>query len=406
MFLFILVFLNLAAPAASAAAGPRQESLLRFRYQVKCDPADQRSFPGVVAEVEIGGRRIRAYLLKYVQEQVMHLGAPDPSQVQGMKIRYRKQAGCQLVDVRAETEVADIQDLALRHSPYLVLRPDQASHPERDIPFHLGWSRFPRPNGFAIRYTIYFSNESDHGFFATSKSKSQAIWGRRTDIEWIYEARFNFQGELTGGIYQSGLFLGMGHSTKTFQGRYLAGTRHPVLYDIARHNVFFDHASYPGQSFATAAVHPAALTEIAEPEAREDWMWSHPWSFDLSDRELRRNGTLTYPAQDYLYVRMTGDIGGGGRLEISRPAMMMERISLSHLGEDLWQRSDYTAFRIRQFPVAGTAAGQYVDFARTSHEVRIDALQFLRLMPHPEQGFVSEDVSALFSCDVAGRCRY
>lgn len=400
MILALFALLFTAAPAKAAA---KRESILKFDYRAECDPADQNSFPGIVAEIKVGQRRIRAYLLRYLREQSVMLGA-NSGEMAGMEIKYLPNPGCKLASVKTHVQAAATDSLALKHAPYLVLRPDQDSRPDRDIPFHLAYSKLPRPSGgFELRYTIYFSNETDNSVFSTTKSKSMALWGRRTDIEWIYAVEFNAKGKIVSRAYQGGVIMGIGHSTKPFHGKFLEGTDHPVLYNIARHNVFSDEPD-TGQDLKMAAAHLTPGEEIAEPEAREDWMWNNPWSFDLSDRELRRTGELSYPSEDYLYVRLTGNIGSG-KLAISGAGMTMERIILTRLGEDLWNKSDYTAFRIKEFPAEGRPVGKSVEFTASDDSVKIEKFQFLRLVRDVERGFRVQNVTQAFAC-VRGSCRY
>ncbi|MBS1960361.1 MAG: hypothetical protein JST80_12865 [Bdellovibrionales bacterium] len=392
----------------SFARDLKPDSFLRFQYQLECDSKDQKSFPGIIAEIKIGTRKIRAYLVRYVNEQTVTLGAPTSDQISKMQIRYFPNPACTFKNVASNViqnalSMSEEQELALAHSPYLILRPDQGSHPDRDVPLQLVYSIMRDSFGFSIRYTVYFSNETDYGLFAVKKTRSQALWGRRTDIEWIYQVDFDAAGKVVGRKCQSGVIFGIGHATKNFKGKFLTATQHPVLYDIARHNVFFDKP-YPGQKFSSAGVHLTPFEEIKEPDAREEWMWRNPWSFDVSDRELRRTGHLNFSSDQYLYVKLRGSLNGG-RVSVTGSALSgTQTITLAKLGEDLWGQEDYVAVRPQKFPEDGKTAGATINITPLQDKVTIDSVKFFRLVP-TSAGFESREITGLFSCK-SGSCRY
>ncbi len=155
---------------------------------------------------------------------------------------------------------------AYAHAPVLLGR---AGHPLNDIPLVL----YSEPSSSGHKYTLIFSNE-DGG---TSGPKLLSRWGRRVDIEWMYE------GDGKTGTYQA-----TRHRTKVFDG----GRRgqHPLLEVASKNNNFKPLPEDPSRAWTRPVV---ALVPTVFPEPvsnRERVLDFHPWATHLSQLELEREG--------------------------------------------------------------------------------------------------------------------
>jgi hypothetical protein len=164
---------------------------------------------------------------------------------------------------------------ALAHAPILHLRPDT---PRRftDLPLLTWYERAPAADGGQrLRYSVVFSNE-DGG---TPPDRLMATWGRVTDIEYVYGVELD-----AGGAVRHEEFQGRDHALLEFAGRHEG--RHPLLW-VATANNMLDAAGPPARRVAPAPV-PFDLSGTS----REALMDVHPWTYQVSAAEVRREGRV------------------------------------------------------------------------------------------------------------------
>jgi hypothetical protein len=412
---FAWVFAMLVS-CTSAHAAPTSESKVQIQYSVHCvDNRARSNFPGIIGEATFQNRTIRFNLFKYETELSFLLGTEGPVSLSDLSFSFLPSANCSLDAftpniVSLSLQNNDFATLAIRHSPYLIIRPDQNQHADRDTQLGIAYSVLPNDTGFSLRYTYFFSNETVSGIFSTTKATSLGSYGRRSDLEWIYQVDFDLEGRVIGRQYQGGILFGMGHETRFFSGQYLPGTDHPVLYNIASHNVFGERPELGAGKFPQIGVHLIPDSEIKAPVAREHWLWDRPWTFDVTDRELKRTGKLSHRSNDYLYVDISGELNGG-KIQASVtqnghrfPTLAGEgSATIKKLGEDLWESETYSAIHLK--PEAGAAGGTF-HIKRSTAKTNLTAPQFYTLIPDATQGFRVENVSARFSCSTPYDCAY
>ena len=245
---------------------------------------------------------------------------------------------------------------------------------------------------------MFFTNESVSGPFTTSKTTSMNHYGRRTDVEWLYQLDLDAQGKIIEEKYQSGLVRGIAHHTRLFHGEYFPGTLHPILYNIAVHNVFSDRPTHRSKKEGLVGYHLVPRDEIPSPEAREWWMWKNPWTFDISDRELLRGGTLEFSSDQYLYVLIDGK-QSRGKIYAELTSNDGEGLaSITKLGEDLWKQQTFTALKL----VSGEHGTFSIEKNRRSNFEASGPIRFFRLIPDSQRGFTVREVTNSVSCDSSG----
>lgn len=296
---------------------------VKLAYQLACPAFQPTDFPGLHAELNLSSRKIRLELAQAIPHLNVALSQEEweSLKTKGIEKIVSIPTGqkCSLTSIEAD-EIPLSQDdelLALEHAPYLIVRRDQVSNRDTDLPLLLTYRLESMPSGGrALLYTIYFSAEDSK----KSLQGSEAMMGdagRRLDIEWIYRVEWNKHGEIITRQYQGGVFLGVGHSTKNFNGRFLPGTQNPILYNIATHNVFSDRVFDQSNSVGHALLPVAALKS---PYSREEIVFkNYPWMIHLSDRESLRENACLYTSDRYLYVQFAGTMKKGflkARLEL------------------------------------------------------------------------------------------
>jgi len=378
---------------------------LQFSYDLDCSRLSANGFPGLTGSYEIEGRKFRINLFKYKTTQAVGVTSVSELTSAAILVKWNENPGCTiksidqtLVDATAPADLTDIQRLAEKHSPVLVTRRDQGLLPERDVPLTLAYSLIPKENGnYALRYTLFFSNETVSGPLSTSKVKSLVQWGRRTDIEWIYEVEFTSLGTVVARRYQGSVIHGFGHDTKNFSGQFLEQSDHPYLFDIAKHNVFSDR----GREYDAVQMVPES--EISMLSAREEWMLANPWTFDVSDRELSRDGNLNQRSDEFLYILVKGGHHRGLRLTLiaglARPARSDVKSLLNHLGGD-------AAFTALALSDSEFAAGGSLALTPDDPTTHFSNLKFFRLKVDPIDGFKVIEVTDRFHCDTNLVCSF
>jgi hypothetical protein len=159
------------------------------------------------------------------------------------------------------------------------------------------------PGHSIIEYSVMWSNE-DQG---TNTALLMGRWGRTTDIEWVYRVEVDAQGHRVAG---TGVFQGAGHGTTPFAGRY-AGT-HPLLETCTGNNNVCDKVDDPMRfalSFRGA---------LPADQAREHEMDVHPWTYQVTSREMLREHKIESPSdpatidvgdqRSYLYIALDHDV--------------------------------------------------------------------------------------------------
>jgi hypothetical protein len=106
-----------------------------------------------------------------------------------------------------------------------------------------------------------------------------ATWGRATDIELVYAVELD-----AAGTVRRAEFQGKDHLTTPFAGR--REGLHPVLHVVTKNNMLADRAK------ATPRVAFAPVPFSLEGVSREAVMDVHPWTYEVSAAEVRREGLV------------------------------------------------------------------------------------------------------------------
>jgi hypothetical protein len=130
------------------------------------------------------------------------------------------------------------------------------------------------PGRRRLEYTVLWSGE-DGG---TAAPALMALWGRTTDIEWIYRVEVDAAGAAVPG---TAAFQAPKHADTVFRGRYEGS--HPVLGTCTLNNNVCDGVEAP-MRFTLA---PADRLD-PRTQARELMMDRNPWTYQIMAAELRR----------------------------------------------------------------------------------------------------------------------
>lgn len=405
-----------ALPLAITAHAAKREVILKIKHTVDCK-AEAKSFHGVTGSVALPDRTVRFDLFEDATETEASLGLFE-GKPQDLKVNFDNSTTCVLKkhEVTYEEPVlaeGNWSDMALKHSPFIVAREKQYKNRHTDIPLIIGYSTMKTSSHSSIKYTIVFSDED-----SMSRSKDtdgqMARYGRRTDIEWIYEVMFDSETKATLALklYHSDAAGGFGHATSDFKGDFVDGSNHPILFNIADNNVFRDKPYSASQKKSLVGHHLVPRHRIEGNKAREVIMFREPWTFAVSDREMAKEGKLSTPFQDYLYVRLNGTLkqgafrgvmkfDAGGEFKSGAGSSSVDR-----LGEDLWGKESYTAIPIPPATLAtvGTATGKFgLERAGfTAVDLALDELEFVRFYKNKEGKLVPGTVQIFFNCTLDG----
>lgn len=160
----------------------------------------------------------------------------------------------------------------VRRAPFIVARSLQS-----DLPLLLYAEQLPAKKG--VEYTLIFANE-DGG---TPTFLLYALWGRTTDIEWVYRYEPSNQDKARELIQTKG------HATRPFQGEKIAD--HPILYVCTNNNMVCD-VGEPGPlfTFFPLRYEPGEHT-------RELVQDQNPWIYQAMCGELVREGKVSEEAK-------------------------------------------------------------------------------------------------------------
>lgn len=351
-------------------------TVIEFSYRVECDPdADYRA---VTAHVIQDGVVREVNLYEYTDRTSITLGE-NTGPASAPRLIVDENAQCHLralsTTVKAvplrrnvnKTLAEDAEALAYlqaRYTPFVVNRPDQMKNARTDQPIAVSMAIQPgsRAGTSRLVFTQTWTDE-DSKTNAAQVASQMARYGRTTDVEWSWEMEVDdatlqeVPGSSAG--FQSGFaFLafqsGLGHARWKFDGAFLPGSRTPVLYNIARHNVFSDHSKNFQGGLVGYQILPA--TTLQNPSAREaDTIPARPWILQVSRDELKREGKLAHDIDEYLYVKVRASEAPArlGLFHQVRGKVVLEdngatselraEGTLDRLGEDLFGRESYLA---------------------------------------------------------------
>jgi hypothetical protein len=406
----------LIAPVAAPS-----ETLLKVTYQFQ-NP--EKCSNGIQARIKYQGRTLRANLIPDLPATEIALGK-SPKEESELEVFFVQGPGCRLSTFQTTTSsltnevsspqvsssIDSFRKLALIHSPFIAVRGDQQHNPFTDIPLDLAYSivDLPHSSHKRIRYTVYFSDEDS--ISSTEGTDSQmAKYGRRTDIEWVYEVELNEDLEVVNRHYQGGYVMGIGHRSLQFQGEFLPDSQHPILYDIADHNVFSDRSPYGDTPFSLDGYHFAPTHEISYPLAREWLLFKQPWMLRVSDEELKREQKLSNASTDFLYVLVDGKLINGSLIgQIAVPETGISKASgkpgLRSLGQDLWNQQSFAAIPLGQEDLekmVNQAIHGIFSFAKTETitQIKLNALKFFRVKANATS-YQLQEITHLFKCHFA-----
>jgi hypothetical protein len=160
------------------------------------------------------------------------------------------------------------------HAPVLFARGNTIGK-FSDIPLLTYCERLQENGRPVLQYTVIFSNE-DGG---TSTRGLMARWGRTTDIEYVYRAYFDSQGNVTRAIIQS-----RDHKDIEFSGPFMG--RHPLLMPVTDNNMVAPEGPSP------VRYQLVPIMVDLSGSSREKVMEDHPVTWRVMTRELVREGKL------------------------------------------------------------------------------------------------------------------
>ena len=288
------------------------------------------------------------------------------------------------------------KELALTHSPYLVIRPEQKTEIGNDLPQGLSYSILPDPkneNQFTLVYTAYFSDEDtwSDGKHYTDRSHHQdnqtkeIRYGRSDDIEWVYRVQFKIETDKDGykkfkalkREFHTPRALGIDSIAQEFDGYFLNNTEHPVLYNDTTYygkkklvqNLYVSHSkNFDLFDKTKPLIGYHFVPELIEaPLAREAYLFRHPWMLEYTAQEQAISKNETQDPSQFVYLVVTAQAGDPfpkvdlgwnlsyqflttppqGSLLPAQFKIETER-ALDRLGEDLFDQQSFSAIRLDQ----------------------------------------------------------
>jgi hypothetical protein len=403
------------------------ETVVQFQYFVNCRDNNEDQVRGYLS---FQGRRVVLNFYKYRNKLEVSLGSA-PLSPQLAVLELLPSTSCDLKKIESQVKYEDVgiygneqprqlvKKLALLYSPFLNYRENQYQGPPNDVAILLAYSVHPAPDNHRIlRYTMYFSDEDNQNSSALTNAQL-ARYGRTTDIEWVYEIKFDENLNVVNERFQGALHFGF-----PFRGSYLpseTGRTHPILYNynLGDNNVFMDTAfswlsviPNPLQRSQPTGHHLVPRYRIDYPQARESVMFSEPWMFQVSENELKRQQKPAVPIQDQLFVQIQGHLYAGrfwGKLTPFKGASVLSggmpcalsSCNVNELGTDLWNRESFTvvplgAGPLNQLTFEKSFHGQFCLLGTKALDLAVKSLRFFRLKM--TNTLEVEDLSDCFKC--------
>ena len=321
---------------------------------------------------------------------------------------------CVLFFNQSSRAAMDLPAFVKENAPILVQRRDQVKNPDRDVPIALAYSIFFGALGESnLIYSYYFTDKhSLHDKEAVERQ--MGAYGRHLDIEWAYRVDFNaITGAVSGKYYQCPVFLGIGERKCNFNGKYDSATGRPILYNVARHNVFSERPSFPlgdrnGKKIVLDAKYP-----VPAPSGRELVLFKNPSLVEQSDILLEKEGRLIAPGTEYLYIRIQGGLKGKGFwVGVQDPQTGTiywsgdheKKSRLQKMGYELWSQESYVGIRIpealKKEILAGQSHLQFL-FSPFNSKVQFNLIHIgAYLINATSSGYQTADVSPQIHCAV------
>ncbi|MEO5971588.1 MAG: hypothetical protein ABIQ95_16810 [Bdellovibrionia bacterium] len=413
------------------------EVTVSFKYSVVC--SQEAVGDEVRGYILYQGRRtiVDFYIYRNELEVALGSGSVQPEEAV-LELEFTKH--CRLDNLQAQVEYENvkitgkessrelIEKLALIHSPFINLRENQYEYFPNDTPLLLSYSVYQGEGSWVegkfehnkvLRYTVFLSDE-DNQLDSSDANAQMARYGRTADIEWVYDVELDSDHKVVRESYQGILHFSFG-----FGGGYLPSERtpsHPLLYNynMENNNVFVDTAEAwfdpfynPKQKRQLVGHHLVPRIRIDNPQARERVMFANPWTYKVSEAELRKQGKAAISTKDQLFILVLGDIMGGsflGEITSTQGEVFLSggnpcnswRCNVSELGTDLWGRESLTAVPIGEFNLnlMGTSgfSGEFRLRDSIFLDLQLKRLRFFRLRDLG-QTFGLEELSSKFKCD-------
>jgi hypothetical protein len=387
---------TIALPRAQAATSgdPAPQYVLKYKYRVRCDRSEKPVPRLLTGSIALEGRTVRVELFDAARSGETLLGAL-PSHF-APELKLDANPNCTLAEfspeLLREPTSKEVAEIAFEHAPFLVVRKDQFKNPRTDLPLVLAYSVNSEGTSWSLRYTLIFSDEDSLSSVRETEAQ-MARYGRRTDIEWLYEVTFDPKGKILKRIYQGDILRGWGHSRRAFRGKFVAGTQHPILYDIASHNVFLDHPSHRQKGMPVEGHALVPRIRIDEPRAREWVMIQNPWIYQVSDEELAYEHKLLRPSTEYLLALLRARLDYGsfiGRVQLATGSVFLSgggAGAVSSIGQGLYGEETCTAIPLGGRNLASLEKGKLpgaIDFVpasrRTQLNLKIFEVHYFRLI--------------------------
>lgn len=280
-------------------------AVANFQIHSDTDWEDPK-LPAVLLEVVVD-ERLASHLVTFMGRRSgghvysIHLGFLTAGQHElALQRADSSQAAIKLQNVRLDAYYANHPFYpVLMQAPIIFGRnPDMRFS---DVPLLLAYERNSLPAGAELKYTVVFSNENG----GTPPPGLLHLWGRYTDIEWVYRAELNASGKPRRG---GASFQGKDHQELPYFGSY--ENEQPALQVVTLNNLFDDSLTTP----LRFALPPFGV--IPSEGMRENVMLEAPWTWQVSAKEARREQRLMgQPAdstriadlQRYLYIQFIAE---------------------------------------------------------------------------------------------------
>lgn len=280
-------------------------AVVNFQISTDTDWEDQK-LPAVLLEVVVD-ERLASHLVTYMGRlngghfYSIHLGFLTAGQHElALQRADSSLAAIKLQNVRLDAYYANHPFYpVLMQAPIIFGRqPDMRSS---DVPLLLAYEKTDLPTGDELTYTVFFSNENG----GTPPPGLLHLWGRYTDIEWVYRVELDASGKPRRG---GASFQGKAHQEFPYFGSF--ENEQPALQVATLNNLFDDSLTTP----LRFALPP--FSAIPPDGMRESVMLEAPWTWQVSAQEARREQRLMGQSADsmriadlqrYLYIQFIAE---------------------------------------------------------------------------------------------------